>query len=253
MPCPYCQSEIDADASVCAVCRRDLGLVKVLLTRIASLESELASRPAVAPATDEAAALETVEPPLTPPVAVVPERSWSGAIVAWTMPILLLLLAHWLIIFVYDAKVLYLRVIALIIPLPFGVMFARRLHLPFAWSVLPAGLMALAAVLGMSAVTGVLDGVPILPQGAVDIREFVEFAASIGFSFVTGLWLQEWLRRRLALQQARAAEVRRLKGLLGGGKVTDSLSRLNDLGSAVVGVATTAFSIYTGLKGVLGG
>lgn len=244
MNCPYCISEIPDAAVVCAVCRRDLHLIKPLLERVATLEAELAARPLLAQADGgrptvqvEAPAVRTADTGLGDA-----GRSWGQAVAAWLGPLLLLLLAHGLLIFVYDAKVLYLRILALIIPLPFGFLFARAVRLPFVWNVLPAVLMASGSVFAMSTLTAVVDQVPVLPQGMVEVREFIEFAASIGFSFITGLWLADWLGRRGV---GRPAAVN-------GPKVTDSLTRLNDLGSAVVGVATTAFSIYTGLKGVLG-
>lgn len=257
MKCPYCISEIPDAALVCAVCRRDLYLAKPLLERIAALEAELAARPA--PAAEVAAVGENEaavgEIPSGTSASEELPRSWGGALAAWLLPVLLLLFAHWLLIFVYDAKVLYLRILALMLPLPFGFLFGRAARLPFAWSLLPAGLMAGGSVFGMSALTGVIDQVPVLPGSMVEVREFIEFAASIGFSFVTGLWLADWLRRRAEQTRAWQAEIERSPGGLAAvssKNMTDSLHRLNDLGSAVIGVATTAFSIYTGLKGVLG-
>lgn len=259
MNCPYCISEIPDAALVCAVCRRDLYLAKPLLERIAALEAELAARPAPAPEAAGDCDAAVVAVGLASPAAGAggegAPRSWGGAAAAWLLPVALLLLAHWLLIFVYDAKVLYLRLLALMVPLPFGFLFARAVRLPFAWNLLPACLMAGGSVFGMSALTGVLDQVPVLPRGMVEVREFIEFAASIGFSFVTGLWLADWLRRRAEQTRARqTGSQSRAGGLatVNGKKMTDSLTRLNDLGSAVVGVATTVFSIYTGLKGVLG-
>ncbi len=236
---------------VCAVCRRDLFLVKPLLERIASLEEQLAARPlppADAPA-DEV--LQPVEMPagVGEPVVL---RSWSLALACVLVPLLLLMLGHWLFVFVYDAKVLYLRVFALLLPLPFGFFFARASRLSLLPGVLTAFVMAGLAVFGMSAVTGWLDGVPVLPQDMVEVREFIEFAASIGFSFMTGFWLQYWAIRRLAQQQA-ALERMRAAGVGGlGSKLTDSLTKWNDFGSAAVAFATTVLSIYTGLKDIVG-
>jgi len=245
MRCPYCVSEIPDEALVCAVCRRDLYVVRPLLERIAALEAQLAAAPAVQPA--EAAGVD-----VAPQEAVAePPREWGRALACWLAPLLLLLAAHWLIVFAYDARVLYLRIFALLVPLPFGFAFARAARLPFAWGLLPAFAMAAAAVFGMSAVTAAIDGAPLWPQNMAEVREFVEFAASIGFSFITGLWVRSWLERRreVWLRRQRAVGLSAVNGQ----QMAESLTRLNDIGSAVVAFATTAFSIYTGLKGFLGG
>jgi hypothetical protein len=256
MYCPYCVSEIPDAATVCSSCQRDLYLVKQLSERVAQLEAELAQR-APTGAEEVVSVSEAVdESGSGGDLVEVPGRAWGKGLAALLLPLLILLAAHWLIIFVYDSKVLYLRLLALLVPLPFGFMFARAMQFRFVWSLLPGCLMAVAAVYGMSAVTGYLDGVPVLPQTAVEVREFFEFAASISFSFVTGLWVREWLRQREARRVADQAELRRRLGPLAtvsGLQVADSLSRLNDIGGAVIGVATSAISIYTGLKGFFGG
>jgi hypothetical protein len=246
MSCPYCASEISQAALACPVCRRDLYLVNQLNERIAELEIQLAGRP---PAIDGIA--DESSPPVAPQGLPAPAPEPLRAAINWLLPLLLLLLAHWLIIFIYDAKPLYLRLLALLLPLPFGFMFARALHLPFAWNLLPAFAMAICSVFGMSGITALIDRVPVLPQNMLELREFIEFSASIAFSFITGLWLYAWGQRRVLARAVRD----HLGGLakVNGQKVSKSLSGLNDIGSALIAFATTAFSIYTGLKSVLGG
>lgn len=261
MGCPYCASEIPETALVCSVCHRDLFLVKQLSERIAELEAALAKRPEPVAAVDSTTVTGVGDAPAEGEALALAEQnlaakgSWWQGLLYWLTPLLLLLVAHWLIVFVYDTKVLYLRVLALLVPLPFGFLFARALRWRFSWNLVPAFLMAGIAVFGMSAITGWLDSVPILPENMVDVREFIEFAASIGFSFVTGLWAQAWLQRRDEQRALKLLELRRRLGPLAAvnsQQMADSLTRLNDIGSAVIGVATSAVSIYTGLKGFLG-
>lgn len=250
MKCPYCISEIHADALVCAVCRRDLYLLKPLLERVELLEAKLALSSVQRPdgSADNGPAL-SVASAMPVRIADDEKRSVLAALAWWVLPLLLLMLGHWLMVFLYDFKVVYLRVFALLLPLPFGYLFARALRLPFAWGLLPAFLMAGLAVLGMSGVTALIDNVPTLPQNVVEVRDFLEFIVSIGLSFTTGLWLHHWLARR---QVERLLLLANRARMVDGRQVTESLTRLNDIGSALVAFATTAISIYTGLKGLAG-
>lgn len=258
MHCPYCVSEIPDEALVCSVCRRDLYVIKPLLEKVAHLEAELAARVQLVPAAP-ADQVEADDPEAAPPQvggdagAALLVVDWRAMLAAWMLPLLGLLLAHWLIVFVYDTKLIFLRILALSLPLPFGFFFFRVVGARMMVSSLAAITMSLVAVFGMSGVTGWLDQVPVMPQNMVEVREFIEFAVSIAFSFITGAWVANWLQRRIVLKAEQLARAKTTRGLAANGqKVADSLSRLNDMGSAVIGVATTAISIYTGLKDFLG-
>lgn len=253
MRCPYCVSEIDDRALVCSVCRRDLYLLKPLLDQVADLEARLAVlqgqlQPEISPELrleQQFAIAEARED--------VEKRSLKAALGWWAAPLALLISAHWMLFFVYDASKIYLSIFALIVPLPFGYLFARALRRHIAWELLAAFLMAGLAVFGMAGVTTLIDDVPLLPQNLMETREFIEFAASIGFSFVTGLWLCHWQmrhdeRKRLAGLQAGLRE----RGAVDGQKLAERLSRLNDIGSGAVALLTTAFALYTGLKKLIG-
>ena len=130
MHCPYCISDINDEAVVCPVCRRDLYLFKPLLARIEALEKQVAAQDGVATelrrAPDRADTGEDVstledEPAVFPGIA-----EWLSY---WLTPLALLLLAHGLIVIVYDLNTIYLRVVSLLIPLPFGMLPVSYTHL----------------------------------------------------------------------------------------------------------------------------
>jgi cation transport ATPase len=253
MKCPYCISDIHDEALVCAVCRRDLYIVRPLLDRIINLEQQLAALPEKIHQENTAEIQLEDECALEDELADVKQRSIPLAIGWLLSPLLALAFLHWLLLFVYDTPVVYLRILALLIPLPFGFLFARALRQRFIWNLLPAFLMATLSVFSMGLITSLIDHVPVWPQNMVETREFIEFAASIGFSFTTGLWLCHWQRKHSANQ--RRSILRKKLGKISAvnsQKLTEKITQLNDLGSGVVALATTALSIYTGLKAIVG-
>ncbi len=253
MKCPYCTTAISHEALVCPTCRRDLYITKPLLARIAQLEAELAALPEKLQLESKAKQQLEAEFNAKEKQEDAALRSIPLALLWWISPLLLLVLGHWLTLFVYDLPVLYLRIIALIIPIPFGFLFARALRTHVAWGLAPAFLMASISVFTMGGLTAWIDQVPALPQNMLEIREFIEFAASIGFSFITGLWLCHWQmrhdeRKRLAILRAKQPDYSTVDDK----KLAEKLARLNDIGSGIVALLTTAFAIYTGLQRIMG-
>jgi len=262
MKCPCCLSEIEDEALVCKVCKRDLYLFKPLLARIATLEDQLQAVPdretyeARIQALEQqlASAHERLHPVRTGPLAFL-----FNLTVFILLPLGLLLLSHWLVTIVLDTSLLYLRIISIAVPLPFGlVLFLRRRRAVLPWF---AGtvFLAIASVIGMSWITSLVDSTPVLPQNAFEWREYLEYAASISFSFLTGMLLGGVLhsRRHRPAGKPHDSLLRSLVSRLVGGNLTPQqlgtlIKKLEEYGSSVVAVGTTAVSIYTGLKGVLG-
>lgn len=282
MRCPYCVSEIADEALACPRCARDLYLFKPLLEKIALLEKSVAEQAKAAAGNSEEriAALEQelaaikAERAQGVPAAVAAEvqaalegepaapagtpPGYAAALAQSLIPALaLLVLAHWVMLFVYDVKPLYLRVATILIPVPFGFLLASQFPNEFRKSVLAAAALAFAGVLAMLSVTAVVDKVPLLPQDLRDLRETLEYVLSIALAFVTGLLLGEYHARRKLAELKTNRMVRLLarafvpneEGKLGIEKAVKKLTKLQE---AVTPAATGAASIYAGIKAFLG-
>ena len=260
MNCPYCLSEVSADAYVCKACSRDIYLFKPIMLKVADLEDKLASIPSSEMYELRIAELEHL---LEEQNHQLEERSfftWIFDIALYLIvPLLLLLLAHWLITVVYDTKMIYLRIISMALPLPFAYfLFKSHAHKLLPWF-MGVVFLAIASVIGMSWITSLVDKSPVWPQNLFEWKEVLEYSASIAFSFLTGMLLGG---------VAYANKQRRRKdGLIGlltkvassslnGGASIQSvhglMKTLQEYGGSVVALGTTAVSIYTGLKGFIG-
>lgn len=255
MNCPYCISEVSDDALACPHCTRDLYLIKPLLERVEALEQQLrelaGSTKAAPPVSDEA----VIAVPAAQPQ---PIATRADGLLLWSAPLLLLLAAHATITVAFDLSTLYLRLVSLLIPLPFAFLLMRRAR-GFAFWMGAGFAMALLAVLGMSSVISLVDHVPVLPQDGREWREFFEYAASIGFSHTTGLVLGRMLRQS---EEAVAPEAAR--GLTGkvvtllstgtkrAGQLQATVKKVQEVRGTLTALSTAGLSVYTGLQGFFG-
>jgi hypothetical protein len=265
MRCPYCVSEIADEALACPHCAHDIYLFRPLQEKIARLEQTVAEQAkaiAVSPE-QRVAALEAELAELRAQGAARPASApqgdgYVGAIFQALLPVLVLLLvAHGVLLFMYDVKPLYLRIATILLPMPFGFLLAR--HYPGRlWRSAAAGFaMAVLAVWGMLTITSTMDKVPLLPQDARDWRETLEYIASIGLAVLTGLLAGEFYA---AYQQSKIEPPRIV--LLIAKAVTPNADgefgiervakRIDKVYKAATPVATGAASIYAGIKAFFG-
>lgn len=259
MNCPYCLSEVSSEAYVCKTCSRDLYLFKPMMVKVAELEKQIAEIPSADLYKARIEELESLLEEQNQKHAIRSLGNWLSDITFHLIvPLLLLLLAHWLITVVYDTKMIYLRIVSMLVPLPFAYfLFKDHAHKLLPWFV-GVTLMALASVIGMSWITSLVDHSPVLPQNLFEWKEVLEYSASIAFSFLTGMLLGGMAYK--AKQRRRQANL--LKTLIqASGDSKDVLSvdgvhglmkKLQEYGGTIVALGTTAVSIYTGLKGIIG-
>ena len=259
MNCPYCLSEVDEEAVVCKACTRDLYLYKPMMARVAELEKQLEEignqtnyQERILELEDR---LEGYEQKKYLDRGI--KETCLDVLVYLIVPLLILLAAHDVITVVYDTKMVYLRVISIIVPLPFGYFLFKQMKRPLLPWFIGVILLAIASVIGMSWITSLVDNSPVLPQTTFEWREVLEYAASIAFSFLTGMLLggMSYANNHQAKLMRINPLVRMVLSALGDDKLTPEalhklMKKINEYGGTIVALGTTALSIYAGLKHV---
>ena len=261
MNCPYCTSEVSEEAHVCKTCSRDLYLFKPMMAKVAELEAKLASIPSAELYELRIAELEHALEEQNQKLEKRSFFTWVRDIVVYILtPLFLLLLAHWLITVVYDTKMVYLRIVSIVLPLPFAYyLFKSHAHKLLPWFI-GVVFLALASVIGMSWITSLVDHSPVWPQNLFEWKEVLEYSASIAFSFLTGMLLGgvAYASKRRVRREGLVNSILNLASLNlkdGGASIKNVhgvMKTLQDYGGTVVALGTTAVSIYTGLKGIIG-
>ena len=128
--------------------------------------------------------------------------SWPSYWLAFfVVPIVLLLVAHYLITLTFDLNAAVLRLATLTIPLAFGFFLFRQVrHGPLVALLLGAGIGAVSVV-GMLSSVALIDGVPIVPSVRRDWQEAMEYLAGIALAAVAG----NLLARAVQAMTARSA------------------------------------------------
>jgi hypothetical protein len=192
---------------------------------------------------------------LIPPVSSARASASLNLTVAAVLSIAAALLLHWLLLFVYDANPLVLRVATILAPALISALalwFVKPNRLALVVTSVLAGTMAVA---GMLIVTGLLDNVPITPQNLRDWRETLEYVLAIALGFLTGA-LTASLRQRVQQRQAKAPG----KGLFnlvqrdaqGRIHVDDITEALERWGTLVGPVVSGGMALYAGVKSLMG-
>lgn len=261
MKCPYCVSELNSQALVCPICKRDIALPVQLLSHISDLEEQL-----FALRTDQQRQAESDSLPVsnqTPEKILSSFEKYRNFIFDFAkffvLPLCLLILAHIFITIIYDTKILYLRLVTLILPIFFGYfLYHTQTRRTLAWIICALALGWLSVV-GMSTVTSHVDGSPIWPQTIYVWRDLIEFAASISFSYITGMLLGRLSFLKSSNLTNSATVNQRPSGRWLIDKEDERVQsaslqiiakKINELTATIGAIVTTIVAIYTGLKGL---
>lgn len=234
MLCPYCMSEVSEAAVVCRTCTKDLYLFKPMMEKIAALEAQVQTLLSQQPYEQRIEDLLEIDEGTLEKVRKRFFNALKDIFFFLLIPLALLLSAHAFITVIYDLKIIYLRLMSILLPLPFGFFLFRQGERNLMLWFVGVAFLAVASVIGMSAITGLVDETPIWPRNAFEWREVIEYSASIAFSFLTGMLL------------SRIGE-----GLISHDNLQTLAKNAKAFGGAMAALLTTCLSIYTGLKDVL--
>ena len=176
MECPFCAEKVKDEALVCKHCSRDLRVVRPVLLEIEDIVSDIEKL------RREFDYVNTRLYRRRHPVRYFAIHSIAYILI----PTVLLVVAHIMITIVLNVSPLYLRIASVLIPLPFGLAIHVIQKVGVRGAAIVGVVTALLSVLCMLTVTGVNDGVPILPGPWIEWREVLEYSASIALAFVTG-------------------------------------------------------------------
>lgn len=275
MDCPFCAEEIKEEAIVCYHCQRDIGPFRPLLKRLAALEAKFGEGESFTPVSERIDALDekldalrehlevafTVEPGShTGAITVVGMHPVAAFFTFVVLPIALLLMAHAATVLVYDFPTWVLRVISMLIPIPFGFWRAKTLRRALWSDVLVAVVVGVTAVACMSIVLAWQEHASPMPQDAREWREVIDYAISIASSYLTGIFIGYWFLQRHHAKSGPGKLAKEVARIMSGNKQPTktmlnraqvAIQHMNDGIKYAVPIVTAIVSIVTGLRKLL--
>ena len=255
MECPFCTEEISELSLACGRCGKDISFLAFrqlreqldgALARVMALETAVHTLSAHADMMDDQARHHVFSANPKLGAATVSALAWIA------LPIVLLMLAHWTIISVLDLNTWVLRVVSILIPLPFGLRHFGSVSRTL-WAAL---FIAIVSIAGMLVSTSIIDHVDVLPEGTREWTEIVQYAASIWLSYLVGSLLG-WHRLTRKLRGSSSKGMtEQIATVLANGTAppNESLSRLHGRVvtiaswlNAIMVMLTAAGAVYTAL------
>ena len=255
-PCPFCTSDISSEAVSCPQCQRDVSGVRLLSIRLQQLHhrvDDLERRLDVEEAsvmTDQASVSYTLPQGIVPAVDFYRLRRPVWVIVSIVAAVVVVLLSHWLMLFVLETSSIALRIVTIVVPMIiglFGAILSRETVLTF----VSAGFfVAVVCVVGMLGITARIDGVEWFPTTHRDQWEVLEYVAAIWLGFSTGFFVQIAIQtfRRMSNENTSARPGPTHDLTNASGKVKAISGKLEGLFAALTPVVSAVAALYSGLR-----
>jgi hypothetical protein len=189
-----------------------------------------------------------------------PPQTWTRAAIGMATAIMLLLIAHALVVFVYDLPTLVLRLVSIAIPLSIAIWMTLRRRIGPWFEIAMAVSVGLIAVGGMSYVTSMHEHTSFLPDSKREWRETAEYVASIAFAYVTGVLISGALQARAGAPNRAGQATLKLaqtiatvsgKAITTGPQIKKRVDQIQGLINTLFLLASAAMAIVTGLKSVI--
>ncbi len=119
------------------------------------------------------------------------------------VPILVLLLVHYLLVMKLDLDTAYMRAFSLAFPAIVGLSLFWQVGRGLGVAVLLGAATGIISVFGMLTTVGLLDSTPIIPASLFEWQEAIEYAAGIALAMVVGSVLARGISSALAAIRGR--------------------------------------------------